>query len=113
MLNKDLKLEEFQRVDMRVGTVVNAEIFEKAIKPALKLWVDFGEKIGTLKTSAQISEKYSPETILNKQVIAVVNFPSKQIANIKSECLILGALVKDGVIVISPEAEVANGTKIS
>lgn len=113
MLNKDLKPEEFQRVDMRVGTVVNAEIFEEAIKPALKLWIDFGEEIGTLKTSAQISEKYSPGTILNKQVIAVVNFPSKQIANIKSECLILGALEKDGVIVISPDVEVANGTKIS
>jgi tRNA-binding protein len=113
MMNKDLKWKEFQRVDMRVGTVVKSEVFSEATKPALKIWVDFGEAVGTLKTSAQISEKYTPQTILNKQIIAVVNFPSKQIANIKSECLILGALDKEGVIVISPEAEVVNGTKIS
>ena len=113
MFNRDLKWSEFSRVDMRAGTVVKAELFEAATKPALKLWIDFGEEIGTLKTSAQITEKYTPQTIISKQVIAVVNFPSKQIANIKSECLTLGALDKNGVVVISPDTKVANGTKIS
>jgi len=112
MSENNLEWNDFKKVDMRVGTVVQAEIFEEVKNPALKLWVDFGE-IGTLKTSAQISEKYTPESILNKQVIAVVNFPPKQIANIMSECLILGALDENGVIVISPDMEVANGTKIS
>jgi tRNA-binding protein len=112
MTQNDLKWDEFERIDMRIGTVIQAELFAEVKKPALKLWVDFGE-IGVLKTSAQISTKYSPESILNKQVVAVVNFPPKQIANIMSECLILGALNKDGVIVLSPDIEVANGTKIS
>jgi tRNA-binding protein len=97
---------------MRVGTVIQAEIFDEVKNPALKLWVDFGE-LGVLKTSAQISRKYNPQSILNKQVAAVVNFPPKQIANIMSECLILGALDKEGIVVISPDDEVANGTKIS
>lgn len=112
MSQKDLKWNEFERIDMRIGTVIKAEIFKEVQKPALKLWVDFGE-IGVLKSSAQISKKYSPDSILHKQVVAVLNFPPKQIANIMSECLILGALDKDGVVVISPDHEVANGTKIS
>lgn len=112
MSENNLTWSDFTRVDMRVGTIVQAEVFKEAQNPALKIWVDFGE-LGVLKTSAQISEKYSPDTILNKQVVAVVNFPPKQIANIMSECLILGALDENGVVVISPDMEVANGTKIS
>lgn len=112
MTKNDLKWDEFGRVDMRVGTVIKAEIFKEVEKPALKLWIDFGD-IGVLKSSAQISKKYSPDTILNKQIVAVLNFPPKQIANIMSECLILGALDENGVVVISPDHKVANGTKIS
>jgi tRNA-binding protein len=112
MSENNLKWTDFRCIDMRIGTVIQAEIFEEVKNPALKLWVDFGE-LGVLKTSAQISKKYTPESILNKQVVAVVNFPPKQIANIMSECLILGALDENGVVVISPDNEVANGTKIS
>ena len=112
MVQHDLKWNEFERIEMRVGTVIQAEIFKEVKNPALKLLVDFGE-VGVLKTSAQITSKYSPKSILNKQVVAVVNFPPKQIANIMSECLILGALDDNGVVVISPDSKVANGTKIS
>lgn len=112
MAESNLSWNDFKKVDLRVGTVIRAEVFEEVKNPALKLWVDFGET-GILKTSAQITEKYTPETILNKQVVAVINFPSKQIANIMSECLILGALDDAGVVVISPDMKVANGTKIA
>ena len=112
MSENNLKWNDFEKVDLRVGTVIKAEVFEEVKKPALKLWIDFGP-IGVLKTSAQITEKYNPDTILNKQVVAVINFPPKQIANIMSECLVLGALDDSGVVVISPDMKVANGTRIS
>jgi tRNA-binding protein len=104
---------DFQKVEMRIGTIINAEIFAEARNPAYKIIIDFG-KFGTRKTSAQIANLYQPDELIGKQVVAVVNFPPKQIANIMSECLILGGL-GDGkdVILIQPERKVENGTKIA
>ena len=103
--------EDFSKIDFRVGTIISVEPFTKAIKPAYKLKIDFGE-LGILKSSAQITHRYSTEDLINKQVIAVVNFPKKQIANFISECLVLGAVNEKDVILISPEDTVMNGLRI-
>lgn len=103
---------DFAKIDMRVGTVIEAVVFEKAIKPAYQLKVDFGE-LGIKKTSAQITKRYVPDQLIGKQVIAVVNFPPKQIANFMSECLILGAVEGDDVILLQPDEKIKNGLKIS
>ena len=104
--------EDFEKIDIRVGTIIEAEKFQEAKKPSYKITVDFGE-IGIKKSSAQITKLYSPETLKGKQVIAVVNFPSKQIANMKSECLILGVIGKDGdVALLQTERKTQNGLKI-
>lgn len=102
---------DFSKIDLRVGTIIKSEVFTEAIKPAYKLTVDFGE-IGLKKTSAQVTDKYKPQELIGKQVIAVVNFPPKQIANMMSECLILGTLGDDGVTLLTTDKEVANGLKI-
>ena len=107
-----LKWDEFQKVEMRVGTVLSVEIFKEVRNPAYKITVDFGE-YGTLKSSAQITKLYNPDEIIGKQVVAVINFPPKQIANFMSECLIIGAVAEnDEVILLHPEREVKNGTRI-
>jgi tRNA-binding protein len=109
-----LDWETFAKVDMRVGTIINAEPFPEARNPACKLTIDFGEELGIKKSSAQITSLYTTENIVGKQIIAVVNFPPKQIANIMSECLVLGVLGKDkDVILLQPERKVKNGWKIS
>lgn len=107
----NLSWSEFAKVEMRVGTIINAEIFKEARKPALKVQIDFGE-FGIKKTSAQITKLYTPDTIIGKQVIAVVNFPPKQIANFMSECLILGAVEGDKVTLLSSDQQVPNGTQV-
>lgn len=100
------------KVEMRVGTIMEAEVFEKARRPAYKMMVDFGE-YGQRKTSAQITKLYQPEELIGKQVIAVVNFPPKQIANIMSECLVMGAVGDDGeVTLLQPERPTKNGMRI-
>jgi len=105
--------EDFRKVDMRVGTVVNAEDFPEAKKPAYKLTIDFGE-LGIKKTSAQITRLYKKEDLLNKQVIAVVNFPPKQIANFVSEVLVLGVVGKDNeIVLLGPDKRTGNGLKIA
>ena len=106
-----IEWEDFSKVEMRVGTIIEAEHFKEARKPALKVKVDFGE-IGVKKSSAQITDLYEPEDLLGRQVIAVVNFRSKQIANFMSECLILGVLGSEGVILLQPDRPVSNGLKI-
>lgn len=101
------------RVEMRIGTVLEAAVFEETRKPAYKLKVDFGPAFGIRKSSAQITDLYQPKDLVGRQVIAVVNFPPKQIANIMSECLVLGAVAEDGVVTLmQPERAVANGTRI-
>ncbi len=105
--------EDFQRVDIRVGTIRGAEPFEKARTPAYILTVDFGPEIGVKKTSAQITAHYAPEEIIGRQVAAVVNFPPKQIANIMSEVLVLGFPGGDGeVVMIGPDRQVPDGGKL-
>jgi tRNA-binding protein len=111
-LENNLSWNEFERVDMRVGTIVQAKVFEEAKKSAYKLHIDFGE-LGIKKTSAQITVLYSTEELIGKQVVAVVNFPNKQIANIQSECLILGALGDDEAItLLTLDKDVRNGLRI-
>ena len=108
----EITWNDFEKIDMRVGTVVNVRDFPEARKPAYQLEVDFGE-LGIRKTSAQITKRYDKNSLLNKQVVAVVNFPKKQIANFMSECLILGAVGDSGdVVLLQPNIEVTNGLKI-
>lgn len=108
----ELSWNDFKKVDIRVGTIQRVEGFPKARKPAYKVWIDFGPDLGTLKSSAQITEQYHPGDLLGKQVLAVVNFPPKQIADFMSECLILGAPTPEGVVLVEPGIEVSNGLQI-
>ncbi len=106
--------ESFSELNIRIGTVISAEHFAEALKPALKLKIDFGSEIGILSTSAQITDYYSPVTLIGRQVVAVVNFPPKQIANFISECLILGAVDSDHkVVLLQTDSQVENGLRIS
>ena len=105
--------DDFARVDIRVGTVVRAEPFPEARKPAIKLWVDFGNEIGEKKTSAQITHHYTPEDLIGKQVAGVVNFPPRQIGKFMSEVLVLGFPDADNeVVLIGPSLQVPNGGKL-
>jgi len=113
-MSKNLNWEDFTKIDMRVGTIVGAQLFPEARKPAYKLTVDFGAEIGIKKTSAQITNHYTLEDLLEKQIIAVVNFPPKQIANFMSECLVLGSVDSDHkVILLKPERTAKNGDRVS
>ena len=111
-MNNDLKWSEFERVDMRVGTILSVSDFPEARKPAFQLNIDFGDSIGVRKTSAQITKRYQRQELVGKQVIAVVNFPKKQIANFMSECLLLGAVQGEEVTVLNPDLPVPNGLRI-
>ncbi len=109
---KNLSWAEFERVEMRIGTVIDAVLSEKARKPAYIVTVDFGE-LGLRKSSAQITLLYQAKDLIGTQVVAVLNFPPKQIANIKSECLILGALGEhNAVTLLQPERKIENGARI-
>lgn len=104
--------EDFSKLDMRIGTIIQAEVFKEVKSPAYKLWVDFG-MLGVKKSSAQITKVYQPEELVGKQVVAVVNFPPKQIANIMSECLVIAGVGEDNnIVVLQPERNMPNGTKI-
>ncbi|GGG57392.1 tRNA-binding protein [Croceivirga lutea] len=110
--NNQLTWDEFMKVEMRVGTIISAEEFEEVRNPAYKIIIDFGE-LGTRKTSAQITQLYRLEKLIGKQVIAVINFPPKQIATIMSECLVLDGIGDHKeVTLIQPERKVKNGTRI-
>jgi tRNA-binding protein len=104
--------DDFMKLDIRVGTILGAKVFEKARKPAYQLEVDFGEELGVKRSSAQITDHYTPESLIGKQVLAVVNFPPRQIANFMSEILVLGTYSKDGVVLITPDKPVENGDKL-
>ena len=109
----EISWEEFERVDIRVGKVVEAEPFPEARKPSIKLTVDFGPEIGTRRTSAQLTAHYGPEGLVGRQVVAVVNFPPKRIAGFKSEVLVLGVPDEAGeVVLLSPDTEVPHGGRM-
>lgn len=113
MQNRQISWDDFAKIDIRTGTIVSAEIFHEARNPAYILHIDFGP-LGIKKTSAQITKLYAPDTLVGQRVVAVVNFPPKQIANIMSECLVLGALGEsDSVTLIQTEQSTPNGLKIS
>jgi tRNA-binding protein len=104
--------EDFEKIDIRVGTIIGANEFPKAKKPAYKLSIDFGD-LGIMKSSAQITKFYSPASLVGQQVIAVVNFPARQIADFSSECLVLGIYDENkDVVLIQPKQTVSNGLKI-
>lgn len=105
---------DFEKVDLRVGTIIRVEAFPEARKPAYQVWVDFGEALGVKKSSAQITQRYQPEDLIHRQVIAVVNFPPRQVAQFMSEVLITGFVVTDGdVILAQPQQPVPNGTRLA
>ena len=100
------------KLDIRVGTIVEARPFEKARKPAYQLLVDLGPELGRKRSSAQITQQYTPEELVGKQVLAVVNFPPRQIANFFSEVLVLGTYSQGGVVLITPDKPVENGDRL-
>jgi tRNA-binding protein len=111
--DKRIEWNDFEKIEIRVGTILTAENFEEVRNPAYKMTIDFGE-FGIRKTSAQITQLYKAEELVGKQIIAVMNFSSKQIANIMSECLVLGGVEEASkVILIQPERGVKNGTRVN
>ncbi|GAA3733836.1 tRNA-binding protein [Flavobacterium ginsengisoli] len=109
----DLTWNEFERTDMRVGTIIEVNDFPEARKPAFQLTIDFGSEIGIRKSSAQITKRYQKEDLVNRQIVAVVNFPRKQIGKFMSECLVLGAVGEEGdVILLAPDFKIPNGLRI-
>lgn len=111
-MNEIINFEDFTKVDLRVGTIIEVNDFQEARNPSYKLKIDFGD-LGIKQSSAQITTLYKKEELLNRQVVAVVNFPIKQIANFFSECLVLGAMKDKDVILLNPEDKVMNGSVVS
>jgi tRNA-binding protein len=112
MTSETIQFDDFVKVDIRIGTIIEVADFPKARNPAYQLTIDFGE-LGIKKSSAQITTLYKKEDLLGKQIVAVVNFPKKQIASFMSECLVLGAVNGKDVIVLNPEIKVKNGSTVS
>ncbi|MEQ9694858.1 tRNA-binding protein [Shimia sp. SDUM112013] len=109
----EIDFDDFLKVDIRVGTVVDAQPYPEARKPAIKLWVDFGEELGVRKSSAQITKHYTPESLIGKQVMAVVNFPPRQIGRFMSEILVLGLPDENNdIVLIGPDKDVPAGGRM-
>ena len=109
----EITFDDFMKVDIRCGEITRAEPFPEARKPAIKLWVDFGDEIGVKKSSAQITKHYSPDTLIGKKVMAVVNFPPRQIGPVMSEILVLGVPDADNeVVLLSPDKDVPIGGRM-
>ena len=112
-LGAEISFDDFLKVDIRVGRVIRAEPYPEARKPAIKMWIDFGPEIGEKKTSAQITVHYTPEALIGRLVMAVVNFPPRQIGKFMSEVLVLGVSDADGaVVLLSPDHEVPIGGRM-
>lgn len=107
-----ITFEDFTKVDLRIGTIIDVQDFPKAHNKSYQLEIDFGD-LGIKKSSAQITTLYTKEQLLNRQVLAVVNFPKKQIANFMSECLVMGAVKNNDVFLLSPETKVKNGSQVN
>ena len=108
-----LSFDDFLKVDIRAGRITRAEPFPEARKPALRLWIDFGPDLGERKSSAQITELYSPDALIGRQVMAVVNFPPRQIGPMRSEVLVLGVSDAEGrVVLLTPDQDVPNGQRM-
>ncbi len=111
---QQISFDQFNQVELRVGTIIKASIFKEARNPAYVLHVDFGDEIGVKKSSAQITDLYQPESLVGKQVVAVVNFAPKQIGPIMSECLVTGFHREDGAVVLAvPDSATPNGAKLA
>lgn len=109
----EITFDDFLKVDIRAGTIVKAEPYPEARKPAIKMWIDFGPELGEKKTSAQVTAHYTPETLVGRQVMAVVNFPPRQIGKFMSEVLVLGVSdTEDGIVLLSPDQTVPNGGRM-
>ena len=108
----EISWNDFTKIEMRVGTVIHTQSFPEAKKPAYILHIDFGEKLGIKKTSAQITQLYSLDSLLDKQVVCVVNLPKKQIGAFMSECLLLGAVEGNNVTLLTTDSSVTNGLRI-
>lgn len=107
-------LDDFQKIDIRVGTIVTAEPFPEARKPSIRLAIDFGTEVGMKRSSAQLTRRYTAEELVGRQVVAVVNFPARRIAGFASEVLVLGAVPDEGdVVLLRVDAPVANGVRIA
>jgi tRNA-binding protein len=112
-MSNEISWSDFQKIDIRVGTIIRAEEFPEARNPAYKVWVDFGEEIGVLKSSAQITDRYDLAQLKGKQILGVVNFPPKQIGPFMSECLITGVYDADETVVLAvPDQPLPNGTRL-
>ncbi|MCF6241349.1 MAG: tRNA-binding protein [Bacteroidales bacterium] len=111
---EQISWNDFQKIELRTGTIIEVQDFPEAHKPAYKLFIDFGKEIGIKKSSAQITDLYSKEDLLNKQIIAVINFPPKQIGPFISECLVTGFVQENGTVVLAvPDKKSANGLKLA
>ncbi len=111
-IKPEISWDKFEALDLRIGTIVSAESFPEARKPAYKLTIDFGDQIGIKKSSAQITDRYSIDELKGKQIIAVVNFSPKQIGPFVSHCLVMGVYSESGVVLLIPESDMQNGAKI-
>ena len=111
-MSETITFEEFTKVDLRVGTIIQVDDFPKAKQPAYQLTINFGD-LGIKKSSAQITTLYKKEDLLNRQIVAVINFPKKQIANFMSECLVLGAVEENDVYLLNPDQKVKNGSSVN
>ena len=111
-MEKIITFEDFTKVDLRIGTIIEVNDFPNARRPAYQLVIDFGA-LGIKKSSAQITTQYQKDDLINRQIVAIVNFPKKQIANFMSECLVIGAVKADDVFLLHPETKVKNGVSVS
>jgi len=113
MRNMEINWNDFEKVEMRIGTILEVNDFPEARKPAFQLLIDFGSEIGIKKSSAQITKRYTKEDLVGKQIIAVVNFPRKQIGTFMSECLVLGSVGDDNdIVLLTSDIKVENGLRI-
>lgn len=114
MIKEEITWQDFEKIDIRVGTILEVNDFPEARNPAYQLHIDFGTEIGIKKSSAQITKRYTKEELIGKQIITVINFPKKQIATFMSECLVLGIVGEDkDVVLLSPNFKVENGLRMA